>query len=76
MVEHIFEYMPKNGIGGSSGRFISNYLKNLKIDFQSGCTSLQSHQQWKSVPLFTQHLQPEFFILTILIAVRWNLRAI
>ena len=34
---------PGRGIVGSSGRTISNFLRNSQIDFQSGCTSLQSH---------------------------------
>ena len=88
IVEHVplwhggasFGYMPKSGIAGSSGRSISNFLRNLQIDFQSGCTSLQSHQQWRSVPLSPhpqQHvLPPEFFILATLIGVRWNLGVI
>jgi hypothetical protein len=63
-----FVYMPKSG---SSGRTISNFLRNHQIDFQSGFTSVQSQQQWKSVPLFPyphQHvLSLEFFILAILI---------
>jgi hypothetical protein len=50
---------------GSSGRDISNFPRNLQIDFQSDCTSLQSHQQWWSVSLSLhprQHLlSPEFF---------------
>ena len=85
IVEHVplwhggasFGYIPKSGIAGSSGRSISNFLRNLQIDFQSGCTSLQSHQQWRSVP-FSPHpcqymLSPEFLILAILIGVGWNL---
>jgi hypothetical protein len=32
-----------------------NILKNLQIDFQSGCASLQFHQQWRSVPLSPHH---------------------
>ena len=32
-------YMPRSGISGSSGRTMSNYLRNRQTDFQSGCTS-------------------------------------
>jgi len=39
-------HMPKRGIAGSSGSGMSNFLRNLQTDFQSGCTSLQSHQQF------------------------------
>jgi hypothetical protein len=44
-------YMPRRGIAGSSSSTISKFLRNCQTDFQSGCTSLQSHQQWRSVPL-------------------------
>jgi hypothetical protein len=44
-------YMPRRGIAGSSGSTMSNFLRNRQTDFQSGCTSLQPHQQWRSVPL-------------------------
>jgi hypothetical protein len=47
-----FGYMPKSSIAASSGKTISNYLRNYQIDFQSGCTSLQSHQQRRSVQLW------------------------
>ena len=88
IVEHVplchgrasFGYIPKSGIAGSSGQSISNFLRNLQIDFQSGCTSLQSHEQWRSVPLSPYPLQhvlpPEVLILAILIGVRWNLRVV
>jgi GTP cyclohydrolase I len=39
-----FGYMPKNGIVGFSGRTVSNFLRNLQIDFQSDCTSSQIYQ--------------------------------
>ena len=72
--------MPRRGIAESSGSIMSNFLRNRQTDFQSGCTSLQSHQQWRSVPLSPhprQHLlSPEFFILAILTGVRWNLRVV
>jgi len=88
IVEHVsllyvgasFGYMPKRGIAGSSGSTMSNFLRNRQTDFESGCTSLQSHQQWRSVPLSPhphQHLLlPEFLILAILTGVRWNLRVV
>ena len=72
--------MPRRGIAGSSGSTMSNFLRNGQTDFQSGCTSVQSHQQWRSVPLSAhphQHLlSPEFLILSILTGVRWNLRVV
>jgi hypothetical protein len=58
-------YMPRSGIAGYFSSAMSNFLRNHQTDFQSGCTSLQFHQQWKNVPLFPhphQHmLSPEFF---------------
>jgi hypothetical protein len=71
-------YMSRSGITGSSGSTMSNFLRNHQTDFQSGCTSLQSYQKWRSVPLSPhahQHLlSPEIFVLVILTGVRWNLR--
>jgi hypothetical protein len=46
-------YMPRSGISGTSGRNMSNFLRNYQCDLHSGCTSLQSQQQWRSVPLST-----------------------
>jgi hypothetical protein len=88
IVEHVFllavgtssGYMPIRGIAKSSSSSMSSFLRNRQTDYQSGCTSLQSHQQWRSIPLFPhprQHLlSPEFFILSILTGVRWNLRVV
>jgi hypothetical protein len=70
-------YIPRRGIAGSSCSTMSNFLRNCQTDFQSGCTSLQFHQQWRSVllsPHLFQHLlSPEFLILAILTGVSWNL---
>jgi hypothetical protein len=88
IVEHVFllpvgtssGYMPRRGIAGSSGSTMFNFLRNCQTDFESGCTSLQSHQQWRSVPLFPhphQHLlSHEFLILAILTGMRWNHRVV
>ena len=82
IVEHVsllyvgasFEVTPKSDIDVFSGRTISNFLRNCQIDFQSDCTSLQSHHQWRSVhfsPHSCQHvLSPEFLIFVNLISVR------
>jgi hypothetical protein len=87
-VEHVsllhvgesFGYMPRSGIAEPSGRTMSSLLRNHQTAFQSGCTSLQSHQQWRSVPLSPhprQHLlSPEFLDLAILTGVSWNLRVV
>jgi hypothetical protein len=73
-------YMLRRGIGGSSHSTMSNFLRNCQTDFQSDCTTLQSHQQWRSIPLsphLCQHLlSPVFLILAILTGVRWDLRVV
>ena len=88
MIEHIslwyggayFGYMPKRGIAESSGRQISNFLRNLQIDSQNGGPRVQFHQQWRSfstsstsTPSFSTSL-PACAVAAILIGVRWNLR--
>jgi hypothetical protein len=57
IVEHLFllhvgassGYICKSSIVGPSGITMSNFLRNCQADFQSGCTILQSHQQWRNV---------------------------
>ena len=73
-------YMPRSGIAGSFGSDMPSFLRDHQTDFQSGCTNLQPHQQWRSVPLSPhpcQHLlSPEFLILAILTSVKYNLRIV
>jgi hypothetical protein len=79
-VEHLLGICPGEIFAGSSGSNMTNFLRNCQTDFQSGCISLQSHQQWRSVPFSpypSQHLlSPEFLILAILTGVRWNLEVV
>ena len=79
-VGQLLDIFPRVVLLGLHISNISNFLRNLQIDFQSGCTSLQSHKQWRSVSLSTHPLQhvfsPEVLILAILTGVRWNLRVL
>jgi hypothetical protein len=66
-------YMPRAGIAGPLGSTMSNFLRNCQTDFQSGCIGLQSHQQWRCVPLpphLHQHLLSPVLTLAILTCVR------
>ena len=44
-------YMPRSGVAGSYDSCIFIFLRSLYTVFQSGCTSLHSHQQLIWVPL-------------------------
>ena len=81
IVEHVsllnvgasFGYMLRNGIDGSSGNTLSNFLRNSQTNFLSGCISLQSHKQCRNVlsgHLYQHLLSPQFLILAILTGLR------
>jgi hypothetical protein len=79
-VLHSFGYIPRSGIDGSSGRSIFTFLRSLYIFFQSGCTSLHSHQQCTRIsfsPHPHQHLLlVVFLMMAILTGVRCNLSVV
>jgi hypothetical protein len=79
-LEHLLGICPREVLLDLLVVLCTIFRKNHQTDFQRCCTSLQSHQQWRSVPLSPHPhqllLSPEFFILAILTSVRWNLRVV
>ena len=63
-----YGYMPRSGIAGSLGNITSKFLSNCQSDFQSGCTSLQSHQQCGRITIPDLQL----YYRAIVIAWYWN----
>ena len=55
-------YMPRSGIDGSYVNSIFSSLRNFHTDFLRGSTDLHSHQQCRSVLIFSHPFQHLLFV--------------
>ena len=67
-------YIPRSGIAGSKGSFISNVSRKLHSAFHSGCSSLHSHQQCARVA-FSPHHHQHLFVDSLMIAILTGVRS-